>query len=404
MNNNRTISDRVDSIPEALSIYINQIVYDLTRQNYDITTLSLGESFFDIPFFGFDKINVEKGYHYSDSQGIPELRLKISKYYSKLYNASVNHNEEILITAGSKVAIYMAMISLANPGDEILIHEPAWLSYPEQAKLAGLNPKFIPFDCPVEEFVNYYSSKTKILVICNPNNPSGRLYTGEELKKIYDTAVSRNIYVLVDEAYSDFVIDSGFRSMTEIVPSKKGIIVVNSLSKNFGMSGWRIGYVIANKNEINALLKVNQHLITCAPTLLLLYLSRYFDDILKVTIPQVKEVVNKRNRVLSMMKTIGLDYLDGGTTFYFFVNIGKFPGSSLELSLHLLLNFNISVSPGSAYGENTDRFIRISIGTESEERIYIALQAINDVLHEGNFDRNKLNSELFSRGFHIFKE
>jgi aspartate aminotransferase/aminotransferase len=285
-----------------------------------------------------------------------------------------------------------------------MIHEPAWLSYPEQARLAGLNPKFIPFDCPIEKFVDYYSSKTKILVICNPNNPSGRLYTAEELKKIYDAAASRNIYVLVDEAYSDFVIDSGFRSMADIVPSKKGIIVVNSLSKNFGMSGWRIGYVIANKHEINALLKVNQHLITCAPTLLLMYLSRYFDDILKVTIPQVKEVVNKRNRVLSMMKSIGLDYLDGGTTFYFFVNIGKFPGSSLELSLYLLLNFNISVSPGSAYGENTDRFIRISIGTESDERIYIALQTINDVLHEDDFDKNELNSKLLSRGFHSFKE
>jgi len=290
MNNKLTISNRVKSIPEALSIYINQIVYDLKRRKYDIITLSLGESFFDIPFFGFDKIDVEKGYHYSDSQGIPELREKISNYYSTLYNVSLNHNEEILITAGSKVAIYMVMISFANPGDEVMIHEPAWLSYPEQARLAGLKPKFIPFDCPIEKFVDYYSSKTKILVICNPNNPSGRLYTAKELEKIYNDAISRNIYVLVDEAYSDFVIDSGFRSMADIVPSKKGIIIVNSLSKNFGMSGWRIGYVIANKNEINALLKVNQHLITCAPTILLFYLARYFDDILEIAKLQFLQV------------------------------------------------------------------------------------------------------------------
>jgi aspartate aminotransferase/aminotransferase len=192
--------------------------------------------------------------------------------------------------------------------------------------------------------------------------------------------------------------------MADIVPSKKGIIIVNSLSKNFGMSGWRIGYVIANKNEINALLKVNQHLITCAPTILSLYLSRYFDDILKITIPQVKDVVNKRNRIVSMIDSIGLECLDGGTTFYFFVNIGKFPGSSLELSLHLLLNFNISVSPGSAYGENTDRFIRISIGTESEERIYIALQTINDVINNVNFNSSELKNKLLSHGFHLFQE
>jgi len=373
--------------PQAISIYFNQIVYDLRRKGEDVTTLSLGEAFFDIPIFDFYKLDYTKGYHYSDSQGLPELRAKLASYYSKEYGATVDPDKELLISAGSKPLIFMAMLSVMEAGDEVIIHEPAWLSYPEQASLAGLTCGYIPFDCPVESFHKHFSNKTRMLIVNNPNNPAGKLYSSDELLSLYNQCRSRGIYVMVDEAYSDFVVGSSFTSMAKVVPSKDGVIVVNSLSKNMGISGWRIGYIISSENVIQTVLKVNQHLITCAPTILLQYCTKYFEEIISVTLPQVRDVVEKRKRVEKMIADLGMVCLPGGTTFYFFVSIQGYSGTSLEFSLSLLLEEKISVVPGSAYGKSTDRFVRISIGTESEERIWEALVVIRRHIEKHKYDK-----------------
>ncbi|HEX3463957.1 MAG TPA: pyridoxal phosphate-dependent aminotransferase [Candidatus Elarobacter sp.] len=372
------ISEKVRTIPQALSIYINQLVYDLRLKGEDVITLSLGEAFFDIPLFDFAKLDIVKGYHYSDSQGIPSLRRRIAQFYEREYGTHVDGASEIMITAGSKPAIFMAMQAVLNPGDEVAILEPAWLSYQEQARLTGASVNFVPYDCPIGEIGRYLTPKTRMLVINNPNNPAGRTYTREELEALYALCRPRGVYILIDEAYSDFVIDEEFWSMARIVPDKDGIVVANSLSKNFGMSGWRIGYLIAHPQFIGEVLKLNQHLITCAPSVLLYYLEHYFDDIIAVTLPQVRQVVEKRNRIAAKMDELGLERMGGSATFYFFVSLGAFPRSGLEFALELLLDHAISVVPGSAYGASTERFIRVSIGTESEERIADALALIRD--------------------------
>jgi aspartate/methionine/tyrosine aminotransferase len=375
------LSTRVKDIPEALSIYINQLVYDQKRKGKDLTVLSFGEAFFDIPMFSFSKLDFVKGYHYSDSRGIPELREKIATFYKRQYQAEINAKDEILVTAGSKPAIFFAMQATLNPGDEVIIHEPGWLSYQEQARLVGAVPQFIPYDCPIQDFHKHFTDKTRMLIINNPNNPAGRAYLRRELNSIYEQCRPLGIYVLVDEAYSDFVIEEKFHSMAEVVPDKDGIIVVNSLSKNMGMSGWRVGYVVGAPPLINEILKVNQHLITCAPTILQYYMAQYFDDVTAITLPQVREMVAKRTRIGNLMDEIGLKRMAGGSTFYFLVNIENFPGSSLDFALDLLFNHQIGVVPGSAYGKSTERFIRVGVGTESEERIHDALLVIKDLIN-----------------------
>lgn len=384
------IGSVVSEIPEAESIFINQMVYDLTRSGEDVTCLSLGEAFFDIPLFDVKALDITKSYHYSDSRGLPELRDKIAEFYTRHYNAPVDGDKEILISAGSKPIIFMALLTALNTDDEILIHEPAWVSYQEQARLARVVPKFIPYDCPCADFARYITPKTKMVIINNPNNPAGKLYSREELTTVYEICRSRGIYLMVDEAYSDFVINQGFISLAEIVPDKDGIIIVNSLSKNMGISGWRIGYAISSPTFIDMLLKVNQHVITCAPTILLQYVAKYFDDLLKITLPQVEEVVHRRERVGKMMDRLGIERLDGGTTFYFFAGIGNFPGTSRDFALWLLLDKKIAVVPGSAYGDSTDRFVRVSIGTESEERIWDALNHISALGGTNQFDHEAL--------------
>jgi aspartate/methionine/tyrosine aminotransferase len=379
------ISDVMGRCPEALSIQVNQMVYDLRRAGRPVTVLSLGEAFFKIPMFDFAALDFERGYHYSDSQGIPSLREKIADFYRTHYGATVDGGSEVLITAGSKVAIFLSMLAALNPGDEVAIHEPCWLSYPHQARFCGAVPTFIPYDVGPGQFAGHFSARTKMLILNNPNNPAGRIYTREELAAVHQLCSQRGIYMMVDEAYSDFVLGEKFPSMASVVPDKRGVIVVNSLSKNMGMSGWRIGYVIAAAPFIHQLLKANQHIITCAPTLLQNYCDTYFSGILENTLPQVAATVEKRNAVARMLDSVGLDRLAGGATFYFFVGIGSFPGTSMDFAMHLLAQDSISVVPGSAYGNSTDRFVRVSIGVESEERILAALRRIKALTEVSSF-------------------
>ena len=154
----------IRNIPEALSIYFNQIVYDLKAKGVDIITLSLGEAYFDIPLYDFNKLDLEKCHHYSDSRGSLKLRQKICDYYFKNYDAKINFKDEILISAGSKPLIYMALLTILNKNEEVLVFEPAWLSYAEQIKLAGGKEKYIHYNDSVDK-VEYQLTKTKLLVL-----------------------------------------------------------------------------------------------------------------------------------------------------------------------------------------------------------------------------------------------
>lgn len=390
------LSEKVLAIPEALSVYMNNVVYAMRRRGDDIKVLSLGEAYFDIPMYSFEALDFTRGYHYSESRGMPELRKIIADYYKRQYGAGINPEDEILISAGSKPLIYMAFQAILNAGDEVLIHEPAWLSYKEEIKLADGVPCFIPYDCPVRDFPKYFTEKTRIVVINNPNNPAGRIYSEQELELLYSLCRPQGIYILVDEAYSDFVIDRPFRSMINIVPDKDGIIVVNSLSKNLGISGWRIGYVISTPDVIFQILKLNQHLITCPASILSLYLIKYFDDLAELTLPQARQVVQKRAEIVDYIQSIGLHPMEGSGTFYIFLHIDGYRYSSLDLAYYLLMKYHIAVVPGSAYGKSTERFIRIGIGAEKLDVLKEALRVIHNVLTQNEFDSDLIERELKS--------
>jgi aspartate aminotransferase/aminotransferase len=169
------------------------------------------------------------------------------------------------------------------------------------------------------------------------------------------------------------------------------------------MSGWRVGYTITSPELIQPLLRLNQHIITCGPTILLYYMARYFDDIIAVTLPQVAQVVEKRERIGRYMDELGLGRMDGSATFYFFVSIGDFPGTDMEFALSLLLDHGIAVVPGSAYGASTHRYVRVSVGTESEERMHRALRLIRERTLVKEFDHAGLRAALQSAGITSIK-
>jgi aspartate aminotransferase/aminotransferase len=287
----------------------------------------------------------------------------------------------MLITAGSKIGVYYALQTILNDGDEVLLLEPFWVSYTEQVKLVGAIPKSVPNNVNVHDLENFVTSKTRVLILNNPQNPTGKNYSRKELEHIFEVAKRFDIAIISDEAYSDFVCDDDvFISMGSIDPAFERTVIVNSISKNFGISGWRIGYLISNMEIVDVALKLTQHTMTCAPTPLLMYLDRYFEDIIQVTKPQIDLLLRKRSRVLNSITDVGLRVELGNSTFYFFVDIRPSGLDSIAFCDRLLQEYKVVAVPGIGYGASCDHFVRISIGSETEERINHGLQQIRRLI------------------------
>lgn len=375
-----TVSTTVDALVEAISIKYNNLVYDMKLAGNDIIVLSLGEAFFDLPKCDFETLCYPDVYHYSHSRGLLSLREKIAGYYEGQYAVRVDPAAEILITAGSKIGVYYSLQATINPGDEVLIVEPFWVSYSEQVKLVGGVPKYIPLGVAISEFEKYVTDKTKCLIINNPQNPSGRNLTLGEVEFLHGLAKKHGFWIIADEAYSDFLADEAFTSFGVVDSTFDNTIIVNSISKNFGISGWRIGYLISNPGLVYSALKLNQHMMTCAPTPLLMFLDKNFDDIISQTRPQIKSLIMMRRRVQEYMDELGIKAEPGTSTFYFFIDISESKLRSVEFCDRLLLEHFVSTVPGIGYGNSCDRHIRISFGTESDDRVYNGLQRIRSLI------------------------
>ena len=365
---------------EAMSIKYNTMVYELKQRGKHVVVMSLGEAYFEIPLFPMNELPQPDVHHYSHSLGLLELRQRLAEYFRTEYNVAVDPDREILVTAGSKVAIHMTFMSILNPGDEVIYSEPAWVSYPEQIRLCYANPVGIPYEKSVYDFESFITPKTKAIVINNPNNPSGQVLGQKELEHVLELARRYDLWVLSDEAYSDFLIDDSFISLAHLDPDKKHAVVFNSMSKNYGISGWRVGYLIANGTLISNVLKANQHLITCPATILQHYLARHFYSLLEITKPQIQAVVCKRKHVAAYMDQIGLTYLPGSATFYSFVSIAPSRLGSEDFCMRLLQEEHVAVVPGVGYGGSCDAFVRVSVGTASLEENQYGLRKIKELI------------------------
>lgn len=375
-------AQHMGEIAQAISIRYNNLVYEKKARGEDVIVLSLGEAFFDIPLFPFDDLPMPDGYHYSHSRGNALLRRRLARYYVERYGVPVDPETEIIVTAGSKIAIHMSLMAMLNPGDEVLVLEPAWVSYSEQVKLCHGVPVMVPHDRSVFELESFVTPRTKAVIVNNPNNPSGKVYTQAELEHLHGLADRENLFVLSDEAYSEFVLDDSFISVGALDARKRHTVVCNSMSKNWGMSGWRIGYVIGSPAMIAEVLKVNQHLVTCPASILENYLVRHFDEILEITRPQIAQVVEKRRELAAFMDGLGMEYLPGDSTFYFFVSIAPSSLTSEQFCTRLLQEHGVSTVPGIGYGRSCDGYIRVSVGTESMERTTRGIRLVQRLIEE----------------------
>ena len=199
----------MNTVGDALSIRYNNLVYELQSAGHDVTVLSLGEAFFDVPLHSFEELPQPAIFHYSHSRGLPELRSKLARYYTNEYGVPVDPEREIIVTAGSKVAIHMTLMAMLDPGDEAVIVEPAWVSYVEQVKLCHAVPVTVPYNVPLNELDQYITPRTKVVILNYPNNPRGQTLSTEEWAGLHEMARRHDVYLLCDEAYSDFVPEAG---------------------------------------------------------------------------------------------------------------------------------------------------------------------------------------------------
>jgi len=349
--------------------------FDIASTIPDSISLGVGEPDFDTPYHITKEgiKSLEKGYtFYTSNQGLPELRDEISRWIKRKYNL-VYSKDEILVTCGASEAIDISLRSCINPGDEVIVLEPNYVSYEPAIMLAGGIVKKIKlqnkneFRLTKEELINSITPKTKILIINYPNNPTGAIMTKSDLEELVPVIIENDLLVISDEIYSELTYDGNHFSIASLPGMHDRTITINGFSKAYSMTGWRLGYLICNKELMEEIKKIHQFIIMCAPTA-----SQYAGiEALKngdKDISIMKEEYNKRRLyLLSEYKRLGVPCFEPKGAFYTFPDISKFNKSSEDFALDLLNKEKVVVVPGTAFGESLSNYIRISYAYSIED-------------------------------------
>ena len=344
--------------------------FDIVSEMKDAISLGVGEPDFDTPWHIRDEgiYSLEKGRtFYTSNAGLKELKIEIANFLERKYGLEYDYNHEIMVTVGGSEAIDIAMRAMLDPGDEVLIPQPSYVSYLPCAKLAGGVPVVIElkaenqFRLTREELEAAITPKTKILVLPFPNNPTGAVMEKSDLEALVDLIVANDLYVITDEIYSELTYtDDGHVSIASLPGMRDRTIYINGLSKSHAMTGWRIGYACGPEVILQQMLKIHQFAIMCAPT------NSQFAAIeaLKNCDMEVNKMVEaydqRRRYLMHAFKEMGLDCFEPFGAFYVFPSIKKFGLSSEEFANRLLREQKLAVVPGTAFGDCGEGFLRIS--------------------------------------------
>lgn len=350
--------------------------FDIVTEMKDAISLGVGEPDFDTPWRirqeGIDSL--EKGRtFYTSNAGLKELRMEICNYLKNRYDLSYDYEKEVLITVGGSEAIDIAFRAMLDPGDEVIIPMPSYVSYLPCCELADGTPVVInlknenEFKLTAEELKEAITDKTKLLILPFPNNPTGAIMTREELEPIAEIVKEHDLYVISDEIYSELSYKGDHVSIASFPGMKERTLVINGFSKGFAMTGWRLGYVCGPQIIIEQMFKVHQYAIMCAPTN-----SQYAALVgLKTCmkeVEQMRESYDERRRFLMKeFRRIGLPCFEPFGAFYVFPCIKEFGMTSEEFATELLKDQKVAVVPGTAFGDCGEGFLRISYAYSLED-------------------------------------
>ena len=343
--------------------------FDVVSEMPDAISLGVGEPDFDTPYSVREEgiYALEKGRtFYTSNAGLKELREEISRYLKRKYSLDYDADDEIMVTVGGSEAIDVALRCMVDPGDEVLIPTPCYVSYLPCAIMADAVPKVIElkaenqFKLTRQELIDSITDKTKILILAFPNNPTGAIMTKEELEELVPVIIEHDLFVISDEIYSELTYDNKHCSIASLPGMKERTVTINGFSKAFAMTGWRLGYACAPKEIMKQMIKLHQFAIMCAPTnsqFAAIEALRNCDD----DVDRMVEAYNQRRRfLLNSFKEMGIDCFEPFGAFYVFPSIAKFGMTSDEFANRLLREQKLAVVPGTAFGECGEGFVRIS--------------------------------------------
>ena len=359
------LSDKVTAIePSGIRKF-----FDIVSEMKDAVSLGVGEPDFDTPWHIREEgiYSLEKGRtFYTSNAGLKELREEICRYLSRRMNLSYDPLHEVMITVGGSEAIDAALRAMINPGDEVLIPQPSFVSYVPCTIMADGKPVIIEleekdqFKLTKEKLLEKITPKTKILVMPFPNNPTGAIMEKEELAEIAEIVEEKDLFVISDEIYSELCYLGEPVSIASFPGMRERTVLINGFSKAYAMTGWRLGYACAPANILAQMLKIHQFAIMCAPTT-----SQYAAvSALKngdKDVEMMRESYNQRRRyLLHAFKEMGLDCFEPFGAFYAFPSIKRFGMSSDEFANRLLREEKVAVVPGTAFGSCGEGYLRIS--------------------------------------------
>ncbi len=363
--------------------------FDIVSEMKDAISLGVGEPDFDTPWHIRDEgiYSLEKGRtFYTSNAGLKELKVEICNYLKRRFQLSYDYVSEVLVTVGGSEAIDIALRAMINPGDEVLIPQPCYVSYEPCAILADAVPVIInlkaenEFRLTAAELREAITDKTKILILPFPNNPTGAIMERKNLEEIAEVILEKDIFVISDEIYGELTYKEAHVSIAAIPGMQERTILINGLSKSHAMTGWRLGYACGPKEIIAQMLKIHQYAIMCAPTT-----SQYAAvEALKngdEDVKQMREAYNQRRRyLLYAFRQIGLECFEPYGAFYVFPCIKEFGMTSEEFAERFLKEEKVAVVPGTAFGDSGEGFLRISYAY-SLENLKVAIGRLEKFIH-----------------------
>ncbi|MBQ9029931.1 MAG: aminotransferase class I/II-fold pyridoxal phosphate-dependent enzyme [Parasporobacterium sp.] len=343
--------------------------FDVVAEMPDAISLGVGEPDFDTPWHIREAgiYSLEQGRtFYTSNAGLPELKQEVSNYYRRKHGLTYDPKTETFITVGGSEAIDMAMRAMLDPGDQIIIPEPCYVSYVPCARMTGAEVVTIPlqekneFKLTAEELLSAVTEKTKLLVLAFPNNPTGAVMTREDLEPIAKICMEKDIYVLSDEIYAELTYSGEHVTIAQLPGMRERTVIINGFSKAYAMTGWRLGFAAGPKEILLQMVKLHQFAIMCAPTTSQyagLEALRFGDKDIEI----MRESYNQRRRyVVNELNDMGLHCFEPFGAFYVFPSIQSLQMSSDEFAEQLLAEEKLAVVPGTAFGSCGEGFIRIS--------------------------------------------
>ena len=350
--------------------------FDVVSEMKGAISLGVGEPDFDTPWHVREEgiYSLEKGRtFYTSNAGLKELKQEIGKYLKRRMHIDYDYNTEILVTVGGSEAIDIALRAMLNPGEEVLIPQPSYVSYVPCAVLAGGKPVIIEleekdqFKLTKEKLLEKITPNTKVLILPFPNNPTGAIMEREDLEEIAKVIEEKDIFVISDELYAELTYKGEHVSIAAIPGMRERTVLINGFSKAYAMTGWRIGYAAAPEIILTQMLKIHQFAIMCAPTT-----SQYAAvEALKngdEDIARMKKAYNERRKYLMRaFAELGMDCFEPYGAFYIFPCIKRFGMSSDEFANRLLQEEKIAIVPGTAFGDSGEGYLRASYAYSLED-------------------------------------